>query len=168
MFISQQTVIGYVFLAMALAIGSFIYSNVAYTNIYLTNDEQQERQAEYEKQLKKYEFMAQPKITKVSLKADLYPMERDAYFYAEIQLVNKTNESIDSIHMQSGQLTRFDLLYGNDTLKHRFPLKVKKPKFQLFKAAKQQEWYKIYALPQTMNPGDTIDMRITSYRKHEH
>ncbi|MEM1407567.1 MAG: M1 family aminopeptidase [Bacteroidota bacterium] len=162
MFVSPQTVVGYVFLAMALAIGSFIYSNVVYTNTYLTSDEQQERQAEYEKQLKKYEYIAQPKITKVSLKADLYPMERDAYFDAKIQVVNKTTEPIDSIHMQSGQLSKFDLLYENDTLPHRFPLKVKKPKFQLFKASKPQEWYKIYALPKTMQPGDTLNMRVVS------
>ncbi|TRX51395.1 hypothetical protein FNH22_24195 [Fulvivirga sp. M361] len=160
--VSPSTVISYVFLAVAITVGIYIYSNVVYTNTYLTNDELEERQSEYEKQLKHYEFMVQPKITQVSLKADIYPFDRSAYFDANVQMVNKTSQPIDSLHLQSSQLSKFHLLYNKDTMKYRFPLTFHKPKFRLVKEGEEQEWYKIYALPKTMQPGDTLNMRMVS------
>ena len=107
---NTSTVIGYFFFIAAIVVGAYLYKNVVYTNNYRTSDERTERQAAYEKQLKKYEFMPQPKITKVNIKADLFPYERDAFFEATVEMVNKTASPIDSIHLQSTQLSSFDLL----------------------------------------------------------
>jgi ABC-type transport system involved in multi-copper enzyme maturation permease subunit len=150
------------FLAIALGSGAYIYQNVVYKKNYLTPDEGDVRQAAYEQQLKKYEGIPQPKYTKVNIQADLYPMERDAYFTAEVELVNKTDSPIDSIHFNSTALSDFAVVLNGDTLKHRFPLSYKAPKFQVFGKNPQREWYKITPLPQTMMPGDTLQMTIVS------
>ena len=150
------------FLAIALASGAYIYQRVVYENNYLTPDEGTERRVAYEVQLKQYEGIPQPKYTKVKIQADLYPMERDAYFKAEVELVNKTSSPIDSIHFNSTALSDFKVILDGDTLKYRFPLKYKQPKFQVFGEKAQREWYKITALPKTMMPGDTLNMTFIS------
>jgi ABC-2 type transport system permease protein len=106
--------------------------------------------------------MPQPKISKVSIKADLFPFERDAYFDARIEMVNKTDQPIDSMHLVSTQLSSFSLLYQGDSLSYRFPLTYDSPKFQIFGTKKETEWYKIYKMPYTLMPGDTIVMQVKS------
>src|SRR5690606_30940946 len=78
----KTALVSYTFLLIAILSGAYIYHSTVYVNTYRTSDESELRQVAYEKQLKHYEFLPQPKITKVNLKADLYPMERDAYFEA--------------------------------------------------------------------------------------
>ena len=161
-FLGSSQKFSLVFLLVALASGAYIYQNVVYKKNYLTPDEGEMRLAAYEKQLKQYEGIPQPKYTKVKIQADLFPMERDAYFSAEVELVNKTNSPIDSIHFNSTALSDFKVILSGDTLKHRFPLSYKAPKFQVFGKNPQREWYKITALPKTMMPGDTLQMTIVS------
>ncbi|WP_373400390.1 hypothetical protein V8V91_12735 [Algoriphagus halophilus] len=143
----------YGFLFIALLSGTYIYQSTVYENGYQTSDEGEKRQVAYEKQLKQYEFMAQPKIIKVNLKADLYPLERDAYFEAEVSMVNKTDEPIDSVHFNSASLTDFEILYNGQELPYRFPLHYEPRKFQIFGKKAEKEWYRITALPQTLMPG---------------
>lgn len=152
----------YGFLFIALLSGAYIYQSTVYENGYQTSDEGEKRQVAYEKQLKQYEFMAQPKIIKVNLKADLYPLERDAYFEAEVSMVNKTDEPIDSVHFNSASLTDFEILYNGQELPYRFPLHYEPRKFQIFGKKAEKEWYRITALPQTLMPGDTLDLVIKS------
>ncbi len=164
---SKSTFASYGFLAAALLIGGYIFHSVAYVNNYLTGDEQKKRSVAYEKQLKHYEFLPQPKITEVNLTADLFPLERDAYFKADIQLVNKTDTPIDSIHFNSSSLTDFSIIHQGDTLGYRFPLTYDSPKFQLFGKKPEHEWYKITALPKPMMPGDTLEVQVVSKVIHE-
>lgn len=154
--------LSYAFLVIALLSGTYIYRVVVYENGYLTSDEAKERQVAYEQQLKKYERIPQPKVTKINIKADLFPMERSAYFWAEVEMVNKTDSPIDSIHFNSGDLTEFKVLLNGDTLDYRFPLQYKPRKFQIFGRNPEKEWYKITALPEPMLPGDTLEFVIVS------
>lgn len=154
--------LSFAFLTVALLTGVYIYNSVVYENGYLTSDEGKERSVAYELQLKKYDRLPQPKVTKINIKADLFPMERNAFFEAQVQLVNKTESPIDSIHFNSSDLTRFNVLMNGDTLPYRFPLKYKTRKFQIFGKKPEREWYKITALPQPMMPGDTLNFVITS------
>ncbi|MFT7035226.1 MAG: ABC-2 type transport system permease protein [Cyclobacteriaceae bacterium] len=158
----KTALISYAFLLIGLACGGYIFKSVVYDNSYTTSDEGELRQVAYEKQLKQFEFMAQPKATKVNLKADLYPMERDAYFEADVQMVNKTNEPIDSVHFNSTSLTDFTILYQGNELPYRFPLVYEPRKFQVFGKKAETEWYKITALPETLMPGDTLDLVVKS------
>jgi hypothetical protein len=54
---------------------------------YQTSEEGELQQVAYEKQLKRISIYS-GKIAKS--KADLFPMERDAYFEAQVEMVNKT------------------------------------------------------------------------------
>ncbi|RIW18578.1 hypothetical protein D0X99_02515 [Algoriphagus lacus] len=154
------------FLAIALLSGAYIYQVVVYDNGYLTSEESKERLVAYEQQLKKYERMPQPKVTKINIKADLYPMQRSAYFSAKVQMVNKTGTPIDSIHFNSSDLTDFKVVLDGDTLSYRFPLKYKARKFQIFGQKPEPEWYRITALPKPMMPGDTLDFVIISKKTY--
>ncbi|GAB3228802.1 hypothetical protein J0A67_13765 [Algoriphagus aestuariicola] len=154
--------LSFAFLAVALLSGAYIYQTVVYENNYSTSDEGTQRRVAYEKQLKKYEGIPQPKYTKVKIEANLYPMDRRADFIAEVQLVNKTDTPIDSVHFNSTSLSDFKIVWQSDTLAHRFPLEYKPRKFQLFGRKKEREWYQITALPQTLMPGDTLNLTIVS------
>jgi ABC-2 type transport system permease protein len=154
--------LSFLFLAIALASGAYIYQTVVYENGYLTSEEGKKRAVAYENQLKKYEGIPQPKYTKVNIQADLFPMERDAYFVAKVELVNKTDSPIDSIHFNSAALDDFKVILNGDTLAHRFPLEYEKRKFQVFGRKPEREWYKITALPQPMQAGDTLLLTIIS------
>ncbi|WP_332912388.1 hypothetical protein [Algoriphagus boritolerans] len=87
------------------------------------------------------------------------------FFEAQVQLVNKTDSPIDSIHFNSTDLTNFKVILDEDTLAYRFPLEYKPRKFQLFGKKPEREWYKITALPETMMPGDTLNFVIISEKK---
>ena len=154
--------LSFVFLLIALASGGYIFNNVVYKNNYRTSDENTIRSVAYEKQLKKYEGIPQPKFTKINIQADLFPMERKADFLAEVELVNKTDSPIDSIHFNSTSLSDFKVILGGDTLDHRFPLEYEPSKFQFFGKKEEREWYKITALPEPMMPGDTLQFTIVS------
>jgi ABC-2 type transport system permease protein len=156
------TRLSFVFLAIALLSGAYIFRTVVYENEYLTPDEGTKRQVAYEKQLKKYEGIPQPKYTRVNIQADLYPMDRRADFVAQVEIVNKTDTPIDSIHFNSPSLTDFKVIWNGDTLSHRFPLAYSARKFQFFGKKKETEWYQITALPQTLMPGDTLNLTIVS------
>ncbi|WPR74560.1 ABC transporter permease/M1 family aminopeptidase [Algoriphagus sp. NG3] len=158
----KTALISYAFLLIAISSGAYIYHATVYTNTYRTSKEGEKRQVAYEKQMKQYEFIPQPKITKVNLKADLYPLERDAYFEARLELVNKSETPIDSIHFNSTELTSFEVLYNGSELPYRYPLVYEPAKFQVFGKKDERKWYKITALPQTMMPGDTLELVIKS------
>jgi ABC-type transport system involved in multi-copper enzyme maturation permease subunit len=166
-FMGAPQKVALVFLAIALASGAYIFQNVVYKRTYLTPDENEQRQADYEKQLKKYEGIPQPKYTAISIGADLYPMERRAEFRAKIDLVNKTEVAIDSIHFNSTSLTDFQVLLEGDTLPYRFPLQFAPPKFQVFGKKPEREWYRITALPNPMMPGDTLRLTIVARASNE-
>jgi ABC-2 type transport system permease protein len=151
-----------IFLLIGLASGAYIFNSVVYKNGYLTVKEGQKRSAEYEKQLKQYERLPQPKVVSVLLKADLVPEERNAYFDLLLTIVNKTDHPIDSLHMHSSSLTEFEVKLDGQPLSYRFPLKYDKRKFDILNQYQEKEWYKILVLPQTMHPGDTLQLEFTA------
>ncbi|NJO01381.1 MAG: hypothetical protein HC880_06565 [Bacteroidia bacterium] len=65
-----------VFMLLFLGSGAFIYYNVSVLNPYRSAKEQRRFSAEYEKKYKKYERLAQPKVTDVKVWVDIYPNER--------------------------------------------------------------------------------------------
>ncbi len=159
------TLFSVAFLLVALVSGAYIFMSVVYENNYLSIEEGKLRSVAYEQQLKKYERLPQPKYTKVNIKADLYPLEREAYFQAEFQLVNKTEFMIDSIHFDGGDLSEFHVVMDGDTLLYRYPLDYSPAKFQIFGKKAPKHGYKITALPQPMQPGDTLDLVMVGNKK---
>jgi ABC-type transport system involved in multi-copper enzyme maturation permease subunit len=152
----------WLFLAGWLASGAYIYYNVSYLNTYVSFTDGEKRQVLYEKELKRYENIPQPKITDVKMKADIFPEDRKVNIYARIVLKNKTASPIDSLHLLAEQNVHYHILYDGMPLTYRSPLLYDFTTFTLFKHGKDTANYRIYKLPQTLKPGDSAVMEVFS------
>lgn len=102
--------------------GAYIYYNTNIQNEYQNSDEQNALQARYEKELKQYEFMHQPKITETNVNVDIYPKDRNFTAKGYYLLRNKKAEPITEVHIQDGGTSDFEtrLDFGDQaTVKER-------------------------------------------------
>jgi ABC-2 type transport system permease protein len=83
-----------------LATGTFIFYNTNVLNHYRTDDQDEALQVEYEQQYSRFKYAPQPRITEVNVKTDLYPHERGARFRGFYWLVNRSGQTIDSLHVE--------------------------------------------------------------------
>lgn len=131
---------------MFLGSGCYIYYNTNVINEYSNSEAGEQLQADYEKQLKKYEFMASPKITATDVNVDIYPEKRSFDIKGKYTLTNKTDEVISDIHIQEN---------GNSDLKTNALT------FST-SAEIKEKWenldYTIYTLKQPLSPGASIEM----------
>jgi ABC-type transport system involved in multi-copper enzyme maturation permease subunit len=81
------------------ATGSYIFYNTNILNEYTTDDEQEKRQADYEKSYKKHKGIPQPRITQVKADIDIFPQERKVEVRGHYLLKNKHAAPIDSLHL---------------------------------------------------------------------
>jgi hypothetical protein len=126
--------------------GFYIFYNTNILNDYTNSEQRKDLQVDFEKTLKKYEFLPQPKITAVDLKVDIYPSKRDFVAEGYFILKNKTENPISEIHIQE------DNTPGNTTEYLKFDrTNGVKEKFDKFK-------YTIYSLEQPLQPGDSMRM----------
>lgn len=77
---------------------SFVYYNTKVLNTYKGSDQIEKGQARYEKEYKKYQEIAQPKITNAKYYIDIFPEERRLLAKTALILTNKSNQSIDDLH----------------------------------------------------------------------
>ncbi len=147
------------FLLFWVGSGAFIYYNTNVLNKYFSSEEVIKNGVAFEKKYKKNEFMAQPKIIDLKVNLDLFPDERAATALGRFTIVNKTNQSIDSLMLEhsndySEAIISLIQMNGQDlTLLTEDP--VSKISF--------------YKLAETMQPGDTallniqVDMRYKGF-----
>jgi ABC-2 type transport system permease protein len=145
-----------------LGCSAFIYQNVSIINRYTTTKEGRERSAEYEKALKKYEFIPQPKVTDLFIESDIFPAERMVKVHAKVKIKNKTDRPIDTLHLTGEQNLKFTMLYNGSALAYTSPVIHDRPKFSIFSKEKDTLNYRLYALPTTLMPGDTAELTIYS------
>ena len=89
-----------------VTLGGFIFYNTTVVNEYRTSEEARGLQADYEREYKQYEGLAQPRITAVEITADLYPERRQADFRGTYTLVNKTDQPIPAVHLNLSSALR--------------------------------------------------------------
>ena len=142
--------------------GAYIYYNVSYLNNYYTAAETRNRTALYEKTLKKYENIAQPKVTTVLMKADIFPDERRVAIYAKLFIKNKSGEPINALHLLAEQNVDYSILYNGAPVSYTSPLAYPYSLFTWFKKGKDTLNYRIYKLPATLQPGDTALLEVNS------
>ncbi len=145
-----------------LGSGAFIYYNVSYLNNYYTQAETRNRTARYEKTLKQYEGLPQPKVTSVIMKADIFPEERKVLIYAKLFIKNKSGEPIRALHLLAEQNVHYSILYNGKAVGYTSPLASPYSVFTLFKKGKDTVNYRIYNLPATLQPGDTALLEVNS------
>ena len=129
--------------------GSYIYYNNNVLNEYTPSARQDQLAASYEKTLKTYEGIPQPKIVAIDAQVDLFPYDRDMEIRGSYILKNKTPRPISEIHLQH----------------YREPnLKVNAVTFDREAAladAHTELGYFIYQLPQSLAPGDSLQMNFS-------
>lgn len=133
-------------LVIFVSSGFYIFYNTNIINEYSNSDQREKRQVEYENTLKKFEFIAQPRITKIDLKVDLFPRQRDFTAEGYFILKNKTAETISDLHIQENPANEVKTEYLKFDRKNGI-----KEKFDNFR-------YTIYTLEEPLKPGDSIRM----------
>jgi flagellar basal body-associated protein FliL len=140
-----------VFLASLAALtcivtGCYIFYNTNMLNQYHSKREQENRQANYERLLKQYEYIPQPRIVDVKLKLDLYPYQRDYTAEGQYILVNQDSVPIAAIHIQqvlNDQIKLESVAFDKGATKSKV--------FEPY-------GYSIYKLNEALQPGDSIKL----------
>ncbi|SEK49580.1 Peptidase family M1 [Aquimarina amphilecti] len=136
-----------------IGIGSYIFYNTNILNDYWTSSEKTVFRANYEKLLKQYEYIPQPKITKVHLNVELFPENRSYSVNGYYILKNTLNQPIHDVHIQKKIASHVQLdsvIFVGDNVS----IDTKYSEFD----------YLIYSLSETLHPGDSIKMKfIQSY-----
>lgn len=131
-----------------LGCGSFIYYNNNVLNKYRTSFQSEEIMAQYEKKYKKFQNRPQPKIGAVKINVDIFPHNHSLQAKGVYTLYNKTQSSIDSIHL---------VFNGN--------VKIGKVEFIGVPSAlamNDEDYdYRIYKLQKPLNPGDSVSMSFS-------
>ena len=152
--------IGTLVLLLIIFIGSgaFINYNTKTINNYRTVKAGTIGSADYEKTLSKYDKIAQPKVIDVKLFADLVPEKRSATIKTNFIMVNKTDEVIDSLHLNWGT---------EGLLKKKvnvFTVNGKAPKL----GKRYDDYgYEIYAFDPPLQPKDTVSLEMEVYANYE-
>lgn len=133
-------------------IGGYIYWFDNVKHEHKTSKQWELDKVEWEKKYSKYYNIAQPRITDVKVDVDLYPKTHDLNVDGRYIIKNKTNEAIDSIHVNySYKKTTVDFsrtadLVSEDTV------------FQ----------YNIYQLEKPLLPGDSMEMHFAFRNEKNH
>ncbi|WP_284619080.1 ABC transporter permease/M1 family aminopeptidase [Aquabacterium humicola] len=134
-------------LAVWAGSGAWIFFNTNVLNRYRPEPEQEALLAEAEKTLLKFETVAQPTITAVTLDVDLHPREARAITRGRYVIENRTAAAIDTLHLAWVPALKLDAV-------------------ELDGARLEQEWptlhYRIYRLAQPMQPGERRTLGFTT------
>lgn len=127
--------------------GCFIYYNTNVLNDYTNSDAREDLLADYERELKQYETLYQPKITDVYLEVDLYPYQRDFNAKGYYYLTNTSEDPVTEIHFQEGADEEL-----STSLSLAWPNGLKK-EYERF-------GYSIYELGKPLQPGDSLQVNL--------
>ena len=137
--------------AVWLGLGGVIFYSTTVLNAYRPTDTLEEMQVRYERDYKQYEGLAQPRITAVSIDAELYPHERRVIVRGTMHLVNKNTKAVAELHV-----------LGQDPDVEIAALEIPGATLREHDAELS---YRIYDLHEPMPPGAEMDIRF-DYRKH--
>ena len=134
-------------LALVVATGGYIFYNTNILNHYRTAAEVEELRADYERRYRRYESVAQPRLTATSLGVDLRPERRFASIVGTHRLVNGHATAIDSIYvvMPMGGIETRALSFDRPA--------------RLVLDDRERGW-RTYALGSPLAPGDTLRMEF--------
>lgn len=136
-----------VLLVFAL-LGSYIFYNTNILNKYESTDDKLEFRADYEKTLKRFEYLPQPKITDVKLQVELYPKTGDYTAQGYYMLTNTLKEPIYKIYLQKplgSEINLEEVNFGREVF--------------LDKQYNQYGFY-IYTLKKPLQAGEAVKMKF--------
>jgi ABC-2 type transport system permease protein len=132
--------------AAAVGSGIWYYYNTHVLNEYLNAKDRRDIQAEYEKDFKKYERVAQPKIVAVDADIDIFPERRSFSGTGHFVLENKTPQPISQIHITNAQQAVSHVVFDRP--------------FHMVSSS-PRAMYTIYALDQPLAPGERMNMNFS-------
>ena len=133
-------------LILWLGNAAFLYYQTKVVNEIVSSKTIEERQADYEKAYRQYVDVLQPRIISADYEIDIFPEQRKFLAKTGLKLVNKHDVGIDSIHLSLPVEFKMEAFIEGAKLVHNDTLLK----------------YQIYALPYTLDPGDSMDVRIES------
>lgn len=125
-----------------VVVGTWIFYNTNVLNRYWTERSIDEMRADYERQYKQYNGVAQPKVTAARLEVDIHPESRMVDIRGNLQLVNKTNVAVSELHV----FTDPNLTINSFSL----------PQHSVG-ASDLETGYRIFVLARPLLPGDSLD-----------
>jgi hypothetical protein len=135
-------------LGLFIGVGGNIFYNTNVLNEFWTKGRQTAFRAEYEKTLKQYEYIPQPKIIAVNLKLDLFPSQRAYDIKGYYLVTNTSQEPIGEIHVQK-------LIESNVEL-----MDVTFDRTATANNTYDNFHYTIYKLEESLAPGDSMKMNF--------
>eukprot|EP01035_Chromulina_nebulosa_P044347 gene44347-60064_t len=93
-------VVGGLALVAFIGLGAFIYVNTNVWNEYVSQGDQEKRQAEYEKTLLRFETTPQPTLVDVKLNLDLHPRTPRLETTGTYVIENRTGAPLSEMHMR--------------------------------------------------------------------
>ncbi|SEW55033.1 hypothetical protein [Chitinophaga arvensicola] len=157
------TISGALFFA---GVGGFIYYQVSYLNEYLTNGEMIARKILYEHTLKRYAGMPLPKVTRIVLRANLFPDKQTAVVDAQVTLVNKTTQVISGLLLDGEELTDYTISNKGTPLSYTYPLRYRRGLFNWFRPVTEPAKFRLYRFPSVLVPGDSMTLDVHSVTMH--
>ncbi|MEO9805991.1 MAG: M1 family aminopeptidase [Reichenbachiella sp.] len=128
--------------------GGYIFFNTNILNEYYTQSAENDHRADYEKKLKRFEHLPQPKIVDVNLEVELYPDKLNYIVDGYYILANKHHLPIDEIHIQKLPNSQIKLAYLDFEGGAKF-----NNEYEHFS-------YYIYELNESLKPGDSVKMEF--------
>ncbi len=143
---------GLVLLLIAIGSGSWYFYNTHVLNEFLSQPQQRDIQAQYERDFKNYQYLPQPKIIAVDANINIFPERRSFSGTGHFILQNKTPSPISQIHIVDTQQSVSNVQF--DRPFHKV-------------STTKRDLYTIYALDQPLAPGDKLNMNFNvGYDSH--
>ena len=132
-----------------LALGTRIYYENNIVNKRISSKEREQLRVTWEKDYKKYEGKAQPRIVAVNAHVDIYPKALDFKAKATYTMINKTKESIDSLFLNHNSYPSTFTFNKAVTLVHEDTI----------------QNFDIYQLQTPLQPGDSLALVTEVHNK---
>ncbi len=140
-------------LLVAVSMGGFIYYQTRILQDRTKPKVAEKQSAETEKKYKRFEQLPQPRITAVTLEADIYAADKRLEVKGSYVLLNKTNEPVDTLY--------FDYAGGKKSPYH---FRVFDPSVPFSVVSDDPEnGIRILKLNQSLLPGDSISFAFDMY-----
>ena len=136
---------GILLVLIAIGSGVWYFYNTRVLNEFLSQPQQRDIQANYERDFKKYQYLPQPKIIAVDANIDIFPERRSFSGTGHFVLQNKTPAPISQIHLVDTQQSVSNVQFDRP--------------FHMVSTTKR-DLYTIYALDQPLAPGEKLNMNF--------
>ena len=155
-----------VLVAGFLTVGGWLYYNVSYLNDFTTIGENTERGIQYERELKHYDSLPIPVLTRAKLALDLYPDQQKQEMNGTVTIANLTGKPISELLLDGDELTDYSLRMDGLTMAFETPLLYHRAMLNVFKPQYDTAPFRLYHLPRVLAPGDSAVITIRSVRSY--